>query len=208
MKEIKAVIFDMGSVLTNDGWPKVYKKIADHSGLSKEKVEEICMPILREWSVGGFNEGVFWKKFEEKSSKKISAIFADNFWYLTYKKWTKDIAESWEIVKELRAKGVRLALLSNTIDPHLIVNQEIKRVERLKKIGFDTFVWSNKVGFRKPDPKIFEIILDKLKLTASECVFVDDVRSNVEAAEKLGFKSIQFKSPALLREKLKDLGLL
>lgn len=56
----------------------------------------------------------------------------------------------------------------------------------------DAFVVSGAVGVRKPDTKIFNIILDKLGLCASDCLYIDDRAPNVLAAKALGFRSILF----------------
>ena len=70
-------------------------------------------------------------------------------------------------------------------------------------------VVSCEIGLRKPDPKIFNYLLKKLDLISQECLFIDDLENNIEAAQKLGFITIHFtnqkKSMAEIR---KALGLL
>ena len=58
--------------------------------------------------------------------------------------------------------------------------------------SFDQIIFSCDVGLRKPDPRIYEITLQKLKRDAGECVFIDDKKRNTDAAEKLGMKSFVF----------------
>ena len=61
-------------------------------------------------------------------------------------------------------------------------------------------------GCRKPDPRFFKLFLQKFKLKASECLFIDDREDNISAAHKLGFQVIRFEGyPALVKE-LKRLG--
>ena len=60
----------------------------------------------------------------------------------------------------------------------------------------------------KPDPAIFELLLDRFGLTAPETMFVDDSSDNVRAAESLGMQAIEFDSPERLRERLAKAGLL
>ena len=59
---------------------------------------------------------------------------------------------------------------------------------------FDVVVISGEVGMRKPEPEIFAHTLALLGLTAAECVFVDDLRHNVDAAVELGFVGVQHES--------------
>ena len=51
---------------------------------------------------------------------------------------------------------------------------------------------SGNVGFRKPDLKIFELLLEKIQSPPENCVFVDDNLNNINAASQLGIKTIRF----------------
>ena len=61
---------------------------------------------------------------------------------------------------------------------------------------FEFVVDSAFVGMRKPDPEIYEHTLDRLGdgLTASDCLFIDDVEVNIEAARRLGFNVVHFRT--------------
>jgi epoxide hydrolase-like predicted phosphatase len=54
----------------------------------------------------------------------------------------------------------------------------------------DVQVYSAEVKLLKPDPRIYQIVLDQLKLPAGACVFVDDRLENVQAAQALGMKGV------------------
>lgn len=72
--------------------------------------------------------------------------------------------------------------------------------------SFDPIIFSCDVGFRKPDPKIYEIALEKLKCDPEECIFIDDKKRNTDAGEKLGIKGIVFENPLKLEKALSELG--
>jgi len=72
--------------------------------------------------------------------------------------------------------------------------------------SFDQIIFSCDVGFRKPDPKIYEIALEKLGCNPEECAFIDDKRRNTECAEKLGMKGIVFEDLLKLEKDLSELG--
>lgn len=57
---------------------------------------------------------------------------------------------------------------------------------------FETVVDSAFVGCRKPEAKIYEIVLNRLGLDAERCLFVDDVLVNCEGAEKAGMTAVHF----------------
>jgi 2-haloacid dehalogenase len=69
-------------------------------------------------------------------------------------------------------------------------------------------VISGAVGFVKPEPEIYRIILDKIGKPAEECLFIDDSLPNINQANTMGFATIHFKSPVQLETDLKLLGLI
>lgn len=205
---IKAVIFDFGSVLVGNEWQVIYKKIAQRLKIPEERVQEIRRSLSKKGNTGKIDEEKFWKEFEKQAGMKVNRKFTKDLWFRTYRDNTKDINESWEILAELKARKVRLALITNTIPPHFRANEETGRINRLKDLGFEVFVLSYKVGVCKPDPQIYKIALEKLNLPAKACVFVDDILDNIKVAEKLGMQVIHFQTPEKLKEDLTKIGLL
>ena len=203
---IKAVIFDFGAVLVKE--EKTYEEIAKKLKVTKKKATDITSPLFKKWSCGKINEEKFWQRLEEKLERKAPSDLKNNLWLNKYLKRTRDIKGSWKILNKLWKNKVRLALLSNIIPPRIRVNQKLGKFKRLKDLGFEAIILSCEVGFRKPDPKIYKIVLKKLNLSASSCLFVDDKLANIKAARKLGMKAIRFQSPAKLRKDLFKIGLL
>lgn len=203
---IKAVIFDFGSVLVKI--EKIYVKIAKGLKISKKKVVEVADPSLKKLSCGKINEKEFWQRLERNLKRKIPLSLKKNLWFNKRFEQTSDIVGSWEILGELQKNKVRLALLSNVVPPRARVSRTLGRFKRLKDLGFEEIILSCEVGFRKPDPKIYKIILRKLKLPANNCLFIDDKLENIRVARKLGMKGIRFQAPAKLRKDLSKIGLL
>jgi 2-haloacid dehalogenase len=73
---------------------------------------------------------------------------------------------------------------------------------------FDTIVLSGEEKIAKPDPRIYEILLKRIGRTASECLFIDDSKTNIAAADQLGFQTILYRSPEQLHSELKQSGVL
>jgi len=69
-------------------------------------------------------------------------------------------------------------------------------------------VISGYIGYKKPDPEPFQILLHELNLNAGDCIFIDDMEDNIQEARRQGFEVIQFSSPEQLRADLVDLGLI
>ncbi|HEX8649047.1 MAG TPA: HAD family phosphatase [Thermoleophilaceae bacterium] len=96
-----------------------------------------------------------------------------------------------EFMRSLRERGLRMALLTNNVrewEPHW--RSMVPAVDEI----FEVVVDSAFVGMRKPDPRIYELTLERLGdgLRAEECVFVDDIDVNCEAARELGMKAVRF----------------
>jgi epoxide hydrolase-like predicted phosphatase len=92
-----------------------------------------------------------------------------------------------ERVRALRADGYRTALLTNNIAEFRDAWRTMIQVDEL----FDLVLDSSEVGRRKPDPKFFELALDRLgDLAPEQCVFLDDFEGNVAAATALGMRAI------------------
>ncbi len=94
-----------------------------------------------------------------------------------------------EFVRELRADGVRAALLTNNV-------REWESLWRSALVDdlFEVVVVSAEVGLRKPDPAIYTLTLERLgdSVSAEDCVFVDDLEINCEAALALGMQAVHF----------------
>lgn len=72
----------------------------------------------------------------------------------------------------------------------------------------ETVVLSGEVGLVKPDPRIFQLLLERTGRQAGDCLLIDDAPANVAAAAALGFQTIRFESPQQLRQELVQRGLL
>jgi putative hydrolase of the HAD superfamily len=102
--------------------------------------------------------------------------------------------------RELREQGVRLAILTNNVREWHDIWRTAFEIDDL----FELVVDSAFEGTRKPEPRIYEIVLDRLGLTASDCLFIDDVEVNVTAARDLGFRGIHFQSTEQTLAALED----
>jgi putative hydrolase of the HAD superfamily len=69
---------------------------------------------------------------------------------------------------------------------------------------FDVFVTSAEIAVMKPDPRIYQVALDRLGLLPPEAIFVDDFVENVEAARRLGMGGVHFVDPNQARDELDE----
>lgn len=95
-----------------------------------------------------------------------------------------------EAVEGARRQGLKTGLLSNSWGTGLYPRARLDPL-------FDAIVISGEVGLRKPDPAIFELLLQRLGVAAHRCVFVDDHPGHLSAAAEVGMTTVLHRTPAL-----------
>ena len=113
------------------------------------------------------------------------------------------ILGSVELVRELRALGVRQYALSN-MEPE---NWEKRRRAYEFLSWFDGHFISGVERVAKPDRRYFELALSRFGLAPGDAFFIDDREVNVRAAEALGVPAVLFEGPEALRSELVARGL-
>jgi putative hydrolase of the HAD superfamily len=105
-----------------------------------------------------------------------------------------------EAIRRIRARGLLAAAVTN----NWLTDDGGTSVLRGE---FDAFIESAVLGLRKPDPRIFEIACDTLRITAPEAVLLDDIGANLKSARALGMTTIKVVDPdAALAELAAVLG--
>jgi putative hydrolase of the HAD superfamily len=96
-----------------------------------------------------------------------------------------------DTVRQLREAGYRTALLTNNAREWEPMWRSLIPVDEL----FDVVVDSSVVGVRKPDPAIYQLTCERLGLPPDQCIFVDDLQCNVDAAAELGMEVVHCMDP-------------
>jgi putative hydrolase of the HAD superfamily len=92
-----------------------------------------------------------------------------------------------QLIFDLKNSGFKLYVLSNM--PYHFIEREYK-FPIFKE--FDGIVYSAPIKLLKPNPKIYEYILNKFNLNAQECLFIDDIETNLTAAARFGIHTFHF----------------
>jgi len=195
---ILAVIFDMGGVLYD--WQKGWRETARKLGRNYKELIKIVLKLAPSAELGELSLSEFFQKVGEDAGlgnkwKQMDRDIPFNF---------PRIDETFELLEMLKGK-YKLAVLTNN-PPEIM--------DRWEKVGdykkyFDIIIDSSEVGFRKPEREIFILTCQELKLSPEECLFIEDSKEHIEAAQKLGFKVVHFTDPKRGVKKIKSiLGLM
>jgi 2-haloacid dehalogenase len=200
---ITAIIFDFGGVLINWDPRRVFQKYFPNDPRALDS-------FLEEIDFAGWN-------FKQDAGRSFSEGVAEHsarfpqYAHLIRaydKEWEESIpgviAGTVGLLPKLKTAGYGIYGLSNwSAEKFAIVRHRFDFFKLL-----DDIVVSGQVKLAKPDPAIFEILLQKAKRPAQECLLIDDSPANIEAAQELGFATIQFTSPEQLGMELERMGIL
>lgn len=179
---INTLLFDFGDVFLNldkEATARELKKL----GLNAftPEMEQLNNAYEKgEITSGEFVE--FYQKWFPQASSN-SLIDAWNAILLDFPKHRIEFLENLAV-----SKKYRLLLLSNTNEIHINwVKNNISYYERFKSC-FKKFYLSHEIGLRKPDPEVFEFVLNDNKLGAEYLFFIDDTQMHTDAAQKMGIQ--------------------
>ena len=194
---IEAVIFDFGGVLTSSPF-EAFTRFETERGLP--------LDIIRRTNAANHLENA-WAKFER------AEVDIDTFDHLF-------AAESLALGAEVRGRDV-LPLLQGDLRPEMV--EALKRIKTGFKTGcitnnlpanaigsmtgrslyvaevmvlFDHVIESAKIGLRKPDPRIYQMMVETLKVDPKRCVYLDDLGVNLKPAREMGMTTIKVTSGA------------
>jgi glucose-1-phosphatase len=198
--EIKAVIFDLGNVLVNYNVEKAAKRFAAASGLSTRE-------IWRRFFLSRFEQAytrgdISTLEFYGIACKTLGVPIP----LATFRHYWNDIFWENPGMDKLLTRIKRhypLYLISNTNELHF---SHIKKNFKLLR-HFDRKFPSHEVGARKPDVKIYRRVLRKIGLRPEETVFIDDMKSFIRGARKVGMHTIHFETCGQLVKDLRNLGI-
>lgn len=196
---IKAVVFDFGGVLVEWDPRRLYRKIFSDESEMETFLKNVCSP---EWNLT-LDKG---KPFKQAVAERI-ALFPE------YADEIRAFDDRWE---EMRGNAIaeNVALLRRLAKRYPVYGLTNWSEEKFlqTKPKFDFFSLFNGIVVSgvekevKPEPRLFEILLERYGLNANECVFIDDSLPNVETAKKLGFTAFCFTTPVKLVADLKAAG--
>lgn len=199
--EIKNIIFDWGGVITDLHFDATKKAFHDlgllvfDESVPHDPNHDLFIPF----EIGKLSPREFRDRLRKLTPRQLSDADIDQAWCMLL----ADLpAERWRILEEV-SKNFRAFILSNTNAIH----QPYYYNRLRQQYGTDGYAhffektyFSHELGLRKPDPEIFQFVLDDARLNPAETMFIDDFIENIETAQQLGFQTIHLKAPLTLKD--------
>jgi putative hydrolase of the HAD superfamily len=192
---IKAIIFDYGGILTSAERLRYFAEdTAEKYKFSEKLFVDSFFEDWRKAITGQISSEDFWNRLSALLNIEPKTLHDEFQAYFPFNE------EVLAFIKTLKKKH-KLALLSNSLEDTL--------EERIEKYNlhdvFDVIVASYNTGIAKPEHEIYKKVLQKLKVKADECIYIDDSKRNLPPAEELGMKIILYRDLRQLKQELQAL---
>ena len=196
-------VFDVGGVLLNFDAAFLYRKMFKNEAEMALFFEHA---LTRDWWVENLDRG---RPFADATAELAiehprylnEILAADDRWVEMI---GNVITGSVELLERLKAEGREIYAITNFPQEKFHIAREHWPFLNL----FDGVIISGEEGEVKPEPKIYQILLERFELRAEDCFYIDDSLVNVKSAENLGMKGHHFTKPVKLRKHLEKLAIL
>ncbi len=178
-------IFDMGGVLLHNVFEM--ETILREEGISSPPGDMYRDNLMYDFSAGLISENEYWAQFNRRYHTKVSSPR----WGRTFRPVRDSQMESY--IREL-GKDHRVVCGTNTFDAHWKVS-----IERGDYALFDRVYASHLMGWAKPAPEFWNIILEEEHRRPEETVFIDDFSENIQAARSVGINAVHYRDLETLK---------
>lgn len=199
--ETRAVIFDIGEVLSRLEDPTIYQTWAARLEISDWQLAKAIFdnPVSRQAMIGKATVDDMWLEANKQLSLSSGDLeeLKSKIW--DGNRWDTDLLD---FARSLRPQ-YKTAVLSNAW-----TGARESMQEYISGDTFDEIVYSCEEGIQKPNQEIYKRTLNRLDVAADEAIFIDDRLPNIEAAQQLGMQAIHFSDSRQVRKEIEQLLLL
>jgi putative hydrolase of the HAD superfamily len=195
---IKAILFDVGGVLSRDMIDTKLRDLARKYRVEEERLLGPGLQLRVKADLGQMSDGDYWRQVLDQVGVSATVGDLEIGTYLTL------VPGTLELARRLKNRGHRVGILSND-------SREMAAARR-EKLGFDAlfepvFI-SGELGMAKPKPGIYNYAVEWLQVRPGEVLFIDNRQVNVDGARALGLQAVHFENAAQLEGELRRRGLL
>jgi putative hydrolase of the HAD superfamily len=191
-----AVVFDYGRVLSHSPTAAEIADFATLVGISEPPFFELYSNTRDEYDCGRHDCHQHWQRFASVAGISLDADQIAHIVAHENRLWTRANSGALELAREIKSRGMRVAILSN-MPPDLLRDL---RANFAWLDEFEVQIWSCEHGVIKPDPVIYQLCLKALGCAPERVLFFDDRPRNVDGARKAGIDARVFESAEQARE--------
>ena len=207
MNDYTTIIFDFGGVITSSPF-EAFNRLEAERGVPQNSVRRINSTNP---------DGNAWALFEraEIDAEQFDMLFANEAALMDINLRGADVlavlagdvrAEMVQALDTLKARGFTIGCITNNVPTGKGAGMAMTDEKATQVAGimtrFDHVIESSKVGVRKPDPRIYQMMCDTLNVTPQQCIYLDDLGINCKPAAALGMAAIKVTSGAQALEEL------
>lgn len=189
---LRTLILDYGRVLTYPQARDVIEAMAARLGVTVEAFSAAYWEHRRPYDAEDYTAVEYWRRvlrsLDRRPDEDDERTLLDWLTRRDGDSWMRYREETWDLAREVRASGIRTAMLSNMS----VELYDCIRRDRDLHQWFDAVIISGDVRITKPDPRIYRLCLERVEAEPAECLFVDDRPENVSAASVLGMRIVHF----------------
>jgi putative hydrolase of the HAD superfamily len=194
--EIEAVVSDFGGVLTTPLLGS-FMAFQDTTGIATEDLGKAMAAIAEEdgenplyrLERGEITEAAFLERLAEGLEPLLGHRPELHRFKEIYFEALDPNEPMIELMRELKGDGYRMAMLTNNVREWEPLWRSMLPVDEI----FEAVVDSGFVGVRKPEPRIYEMTLERIGLPGEACLFVDDLPHNCDGAREAGMTAVHFR---------------
>ncbi len=189
---IKNIIFDIGGVMFDDSKHNIEKLLSKNVDVIYKKAygDNFKNCLLGNMTV---NEHIT-NLQEDPDYKDIEHILSKNNLSKSY----PIIKDNFEYILGLKEKGYKLYLLTNITKDSYEYIDELIHIDSI----FEGGIYSYQENVIKPNPEIYNLLINKYNLDKNETIFFDDRQKNVDAANAMGIRAILFRTTKDIEDNL------
>jgi putative hydrolase of the HAD superfamily len=181
-------IFDYGGVLVKPQSDSAQAAMAKIVNAPLDRFHDLYWARRIDYDRGALTADEYWHDVARQTGTTLDAAAIEELIRFDTTGWMQFDEVMWSWLAELRQQGKRLAMLSNM--PRELGEALKTQTDRLQVFDFVTL--SYELHVVKPDAAIYEQCLEGLDATPDRTIFFDDKIENVQGAEQLGMRAIQF----------------
>ena len=195
-QDYQNLIFDLGGVLLNLDFPRTkaeFRKSIPHLSDDSFLGHVDQLALFSTYEVGQISTLDFYEEFKKSFQTRISFEEFKACWNAMILDFPMTRIN---FLKHLRQQGKKLFLISNINELHeYAVEDEFQKLNLNDSFFslFDKCYYSHRVGFRKPNPEIFNLALNENGLKREDTLFIDDSLQHVLSARALGIDAFHLK---------------